>query len=349
VKNRNLNRLAIHLTWKCSLRCEKCGAFIPESYEKKLDFEYEYDEIIRSLTVLFEMTDNIKVITLTGGEAILHSKIAEICEFLYENEHKFDRLDFQTNGTIIFSEKLLKTMSKSSKFRFFIDHYGPDISKNVDSNELLCSEFGVKCHVRKYFGEESHMNGWIDWSPRKIKIDRETAKKQFHMCANGHPDKRPVVLYGSLLTLCAMPFCRYRLGWQPLEDILMLDLSDKEITVAEKERKLFEMHNAEYNPGCQYCYGLGVDSNAKRFQAGKQVDVSQYDQIINLIHQINPYVKVNAKTHLLDEGILDSLAILGFITLIEDELDIEIPDEEITRDNFTTIETVRKLILNLRN
>jgi acyl carrier protein/organic radical activating enzyme len=346
--DRILNRLAIHLTWKCTLRCEKCGAFIPESYEKKLDYDYDYDEIIQSLTTIFAITDTINVITLTGGEAILHRNIVELCEFLLENENKFNRLDFQTNGTIPFSEKLLKVMAKSNKFNLFIDHYGPDISTNVEQNTLICTKLGVKYQVRKYYGEDAHMNGWIDWSPRKEKIDMETAKKQFLKCANGHPTKRPFVLYGTKLTLCAMPFCRYRVGWQPLEDILMLDLADERLSLKEKEIRLLEMHNTEFNPGCQYCYGLGVDPNAERFQAGKQIENNHYVNIVKLINQISPYVEINKNTQLLDEGILDSMAILGFITLLEDEFEIEIPDDEIKRENFESIKSISTLIRNLK-
>lgn len=269
--NVSIHRVAIHLTWKCTLRCEKCGAFIPKSYEKGLAFDYAYDEIKRSLQTLFQMVDKIEVITLTGGEAILHKNIVDLCEFLYENEEKFGRVDFQTNGTVLFSEELLKVMAKSEKFIFFIDHYGPDISKRVDENVELCEKWGVRHQVRIYYGKDAHMNGWIDFSPRKEKIDKETAKKQFSLCANGRPERRPFVIYGNLLTLCAMPFCRARIDAQPMEDVLLLDLLDDGMTMQEKQKVLIEMRDTDFNPGCQYCYGLGVDPNAKRFRAGEQV------------------------------------------------------------------------------
>lgn len=267
----SVHRVAIHLTWRCTLRCEKCGAYIPASYEKGLDFDYDYEEIRQSLQTLFDMVDKIEIITLTGGEAILHKNIAELCEFLLENQNKFDRVDFQTNGTILFSDRLLSVMSKSEKLTFFIDHYGPGISTKVEQNAELCEKWGVRYKVRKYYGEDAHMNGWIDWSPREKKIDKETAKKQFSLCANGRPERRPFVIYGHLLTLCAMPFCRARIDAQPLEDVLLLDLADSGLTLQEKQKVLLEMRDTDYNPGCQYCCGLGVDPNAKRFKAGEQV------------------------------------------------------------------------------
>lgn len=266
----SIRRVAIHLTWRCTLRCEKCGAYIPEIYKQGRVCDYDYKEIRRSLQTLFEIVDRVDVVTLTGGEAILHKNIVELCEFLYENQERFDRVDFQTNGTVLFSEALLNVMAKSSKFTFFIDHYGPDISTKVDQNVELCERWGVKYKVRKYYGEGAHMNGWIDWSPRREKISREEAQKQFMLCANGRPDRRPFVIYGNLLTLCAMPFCRYRIGAQPLEDVLTLDLADGRIGLEEKRRRLLEMRDTDFNPGCQYCCGIGVDPNAKRYKAGEQ-------------------------------------------------------------------------------
>lgn len=266
-----IRRVAIHLTWKCTLRCELCGAYIPKIYEKGLAFDYDYEEIKKSLLTLFELIDFSDVITLTGGEAILHKNIIDLCEFLLEYQYKYGRVDFQTNGTVLFSNKLLATMARSDKFVFFIDHYGPDVSTRVEQNVTRCEQWGVKYQVRKYYGEDAHMNGWIDWSPRKEKIGKDEAQKQFMLCANGRPDRRPFVLYGSLLTLCAMPFCRYQIGAQPLEDVLTLDLADPQMLLEEKRRRLLEMRDTDFNPGCQYCCGIGVNLDAKRYQAGKQV------------------------------------------------------------------------------
>lgn len=266
-----IHRVALHLTWRCTLRCEKCGAYIPESYEKGLDFDYDYEEIKRSLTTLFSLVEKVEVITLTGGEAILHKDIVPLLEFLAAREEKFDRLDFQTNGSILFSDAILSAMAKSGKFTFFIDHYGPGISTRAEENVRLCEARGVRYLLRKYYGEDAHMKGWIDWSPREKRISEEAAKKQFSLCANGRRESRPFVIYGNLLTLCAMPYCRYRIGAQPLEDVLRLDLSDTSLSPEEMRERILFMRDTDYNPGCRYCRGLGVDPNVKRYKAGEQV------------------------------------------------------------------------------
>ncbi len=126
-----INRIAIHLTWRCTLRCEKCGAYIPKMYEKGKIFDYDFEIIKQSVEKIFSLVDYSDVVTLTGGEAILHKDIVDICKFLLKYEQQFGRLDFQTNGTVLFKDELLNVMNKSEKFNFFIDNYGPDISTKV--------------------------------------------------------------------------------------------------------------------------------------------------------------------------------------------------------------------------
>lgn len=266
-----IHRIAIHLTWRCTLRCEKCGAYIPEMYKKGKIFDYDFDIIKSSMEKFFELVDFVEVITLTGGEAILHKDIVKLCEFLLKYEKQFGRLDFQTNGTVLFSDALLNAMNKSDKFVFFIDHYGPEISTKVQQDTEKCDKFSVKYKVRKYYGEDAHMNGWIDWSPRTKKLGKEEAMHQFSLCANGKKERRPFVLYGNILALCVMPYCRYMIDEQPIEDVLNFDLLDKNTSDERKQKLIIEMRDTDYNPGCRYCSGLGVDPNAKRFKAGEQV------------------------------------------------------------------------------
>ena len=51
-----------------------------------------------------------------------------------------------------------------------------------------------------------------------------------------------------------------------------------------------------------------------------------------------PNITINAETQLIKEGILDSLNLFVFITYIEDELDILVDPEDITPENFETLQ-----------
>ena len=71
-------------------------------------------------------------------------------------------------------------------------------------------------------------------------------------------------------------------------------------------------------------------------------------KIILLLGEVKPYEEINEETKLIDDKILDSMSVLVFVTLLEDNLDIEVPDEEITRDNFANVGTIEELISRLK-
>lgn len=68
------------------------------------------------------------------------------------------------------------------------------------------------------------------------------------------------------------------------------------------------------------------------------------EEISKIIEEINPYAEVNEATHLLEEGVLNSLEIFAFLTMLEDVYEVEVPDESITRENFATIDSIASLV-----
>ena len=68
------------------------------------------------------------------------------------------------------------------------------------------------------------------------------------------------------------------------------------------------------------------------------------ERIIEIIKEIRPYEIVDANTELIESGILDSLAIFQLVTLLEDEFEIEIADEAVTAENFSTVNCILLLI-----
>ena len=69
-----------------------------------------------------------------------------------------------------------------------------------------------------------------------------------------------------------------------------------------------------------------------------------HEKILELIKELRPYERINADTELVKSGILDSLAVLGLVTLIEDEFEIEIEDDDVIAENFRTVWCILKLI-----
>ena len=68
------------------------------------------------------------------------------------------------------------------------------------------------------------------------------------------------------------------------------------------------------------------------------------EKIINLIKELRPYEQIDVDTELIKSGVLDSLAVLGLVTLIEDEFEVEIEDDAVTAENFATVISILKVI-----
>lgn len=265
-----MDRLSCHVTAKCNLRCKMCAVFIPKLYELGNVPEYDIGDIKNSFKTYFDIVDSVRKISLTGGEPLLYPHLAELIDFLSHYEDRYDKLEVFTNGAAKISEDVLLSLSKSKKSLLFIDNYGPDISKAIETVELNCKRFNVNFHTRKYYGEDAHLGGWVDRSTRTEKADNETAKFQFNRCFSAKRGGRTYVIFGRILTLCASPYCRYRIGEIPLSDVLTIDLGDKETSPHEKLQLLKKIDSVEFNPGCAWCRGLGVYENMERFKPGEQ-------------------------------------------------------------------------------
>jgi len=72
------------------------------------------------------------------------------------------------------------------------------------------------------------------------------------------------------------------------------------------------------------------------------------ERIIALIHEVNIYAEVESNTHLLEEGVLDSLSMLFLIELLESEYSFKVPEEELRPENFLTVDTICDLVKRVR-
>lgn len=73
-----------------------------------------------------------------------------------------------------------------------------------------------------------------------------------------------------------------------------------------------------------------------------------YMEIISLLGEIKPYDDIDEDTELITSRILDSLSIFALVTLLEDKFEIEIPDEAITRENFSSVKIIAGLLSTYR-
>jgi len=73
-----------------------------------------------------------------------------------------------------------------------------------------------------------------------------------------------------------------------------------------------------------------------------------FDKVKEMLEEMNPYVEITEDTNLLEEGVLDSMAIFAFLTNLEDTFEIEIPDDAIAKSNFATMEMIVSLVEGLK-
>ncbi len=71
--------------------------------------------------------------------------------------------------------------------------------------------------------------------------------------------------------------------------------------------------------------------------------------IIDIIKEIKPGVEIDITTKLLDEKILDSLAMISLVAELGDEFDVEITAQEIVPENFETVEAIYEMIERLED
>lgn len=275
MKKMTMDRISCHVTAKCNLRCKMCAVYIPKLYEMGDVPEYKIEDIKNSFSAYFEMVEHVRLISITGGETMIYSHLAELLDYLKQYENQFTKLEVFTNGTLLIPEKVLQVMAKSPQMTLFVDNYGSDISKRVDDIEKQCKDFGVKYTVRKYYGKDAHLGGWVDRSILSERLSNEQAKEHSQRCVVGKIGGRLFTIFGKKLVFCATPYCGYRIGAVPAEDVLGIEIGDEYMSMDEKYDKLVEMCNVEFNPGCAWCNGLGIYENVERYIPGEQVDKNE--------------------------------------------------------------------------
>ena len=68
------------------------------------------------------------------------------------------------------------------------------------------------------------------------------------------------------------------------------------------------------------------------------------ERIIAQINKVSPYEDVNEDTELIESGIIDSLSLLMLITLINEEFNINIIENDFIRANFKSVSTIECLV-----
>ena len=73
------------------------------------------------------------------------------------------------------------------------------------------------------------------------------------------------------------------------------------------------------------------------------------EQILQLCKEVLPLIDFDSSERLVDDGILDSLAITTLVTELSVEFDVEFDLDSLTPENLNSIDAIVETVLNLQN
>lgn len=71
------------------------------------------------------------------------------------------------------------------------------------------------------------------------------------------------------------------------------------------------------------------------------------DKLIEILKKVNPRISENMDD-IVSGGMLDSIELVEIVSEIEEVFEIEIPIEDISPENFNSVEAIQKMIEKLR-
>ena len=67
-------------------------------------------------------------------------------------------------------------------------------------------------------------------------------------------------------------------------------------------------------------------------------------QIIEILSEICPGIDFETETALIDDGLIDSLDIVAVVTELMEAFDVELGVDDLTLENFNSVEAIEELI-----
>ncbi len=122
----------------CNLNCEFCLNFTPYDKNKR---HFSLEELKKNVDIFFNAVDMCGLFHISGGKPFLYPHLNELINYIFDNyKNKIFEIGLPTNGTIIPSDELLKTI-KRCNVRMEIDDYTKAIPKLKNSFEKLKEKF----------------------------------------------------------------------------------------------------------------------------------------------------------------------------------------------------------------
>ena len=234
--------LELFITTRCNLKCKHCSNLIP-SLESKCNFDAA--GVIRTVDLLLSKIDCLYRLKIHGGEVFLHPQLREIIDYL-KTEKKIKSIRLTTNGTVIPSDEVLKSIANGN-IVVQISDYDLGNSKVVQLIDKLKS-FGI---AYAYLKEQA----WSDMGEFEA---RENSR--FDDCTV----KRCTSVFEGKLYVCSRAAIMAKQGII-VDEGIPLSLDGREL-----RKSIKNLYNGKSSIACRHCDG---DTRfARVIKAGEQTE-----------------------------------------------------------------------------
>lgn len=266
-----LRRSVINITARCTLKCKLCVMGAPY-YENPP--HYNYETIEKTIEKYFQVVDYVQWFEYSGGEPFMHTDLDKMVSKCMEYSTQFEKLLILTNGTLLPRKELLEELVKhKERIIIMISHYGTHSSKAEELQALLETN-GIEVDVKKYYGEDQHFGGWVDYGQfQKYNRSEEELESIFKHCG-ATKMSGCFTTHGGEMHWCVPSARGMRLlGVVPRDQSDYVDLFDEEKTIEEQKQKIISISQKKFITACDYCSGdHGTTDISKRHKAAEQVE-----------------------------------------------------------------------------
>lgn len=264
-----LDRSVVNITARCPLKCKLCVMGCPY-YD--VPPHYSLETIEKTIDKFFAIVDHVRWYEFSGGETFIHKDLSSMIRKAMEYKDRMDNLLLFTNAAVWMSRDVEQALLENkNKILIMVSHYG-DLSVHADRLKKWCDENSITCSVKKYYGEDQHCGGWLDYGDfTKLNRSEEELEEVFQKCGSTKMNGT-FTTHGGEMHWC-VPSAR---GMRLLEKIPRaqedyIDLFDESLTVYEQREKIKALSNCKHITACDYCLGDFGDERTKRYPAAEQL------------------------------------------------------------------------------
>lgn len=258
-----VSNLNINITEYCSLRCKNCSALNPYIIDKK---HYSKEEISHILDCYFKWVDNVSILGIIGGDAMVHPQFNEILDFIGEQYYKkkVNNLEVYSNAVIPLKEQSLKLFQKYNVIYRFTD-YG----KNTFGKQK-CSEIVKVLEKHNIRYDWAVFEKWSDCGyPQESNglRNEEQWRNLYKSC-----DRRSCQgLLGTRLFYCGMAIGADRTNYCQAQESDYFELKQSDINKKELMEFMLGYNDRGYIEYCKKCNG-GPNINTHFIESGVQIE-----------------------------------------------------------------------------